>query len=572
MKKSIDFQCLLTNAAFPARVTLSQDYISVEIRDFPCEFAIHSSSQNVTMLRTLQGHDYIQAPNPRTNGEGVNSYTIKTPSLLLEYSKSQSLLKLNFSQKEMLLNGKHQFHDLSTTIEKKINSMIFHRNIISNKLESAIKELEQHFQIRIESLLHESSAVMLKTKNFGEIRIKTCVKSDGILAMSSNLLTSRLFEYYFEMKRPLDLIEVYESLARSAEFQLVLDEALKIYSEQALKPYVPGSYTMAGLVCTANAYNEVHVCYMKEMIIGIRVSSFPYTLEIIDLAFFNSNLKKIRRFDNCLHHAMTKALKDPEMTGFRNTVVNSAPGDTFQILELHKYEHLKNSLVFIINYIHLNYLFEQCKIHIEENFKILKNSIPKPLCTWKMLDLRVELGNYDEYRYTPVLKMKNNLSGLEVDFDLEVFVRQENETEKLTTWKRLLIRYFQSAVKEICRGNLDVMYGFVKLFLIKIVDFHLIIDVIEEELNNQRVEIIWPSIVVKEDIYSFSTRIWDMHGKYVDVIFRMKEFRERKEIITNLDPNFFSTLDKNCSLVEIIRACLSKRSDEIRLRIITDSN
>ncbi|OMJ66485.1 hypothetical protein SteCoe_36653 [Stentor coeruleus] len=116
------------------------------------------------------------------------------------------------------------------------------------------------------------------------------------------------------------------------------------------------------------------------------------------------------------------------------------------------------------------------------------------------------------------------------------------------------------------------VYGFVKLFLIKISDFHLIIDVIEEELNNQRIEIIWPSIVVKEDLYSFSIRIWDMFGKFVDAVFRIKEFRERKEVITNLDPNFFSTIDKNCTLAEIIKACLAKRRDEIRLRIITDSN
>ena len=45
--KKIDFHCLLTNASYPAQVLLTKDSISVEIRDFPCDFEVYSESQPV---------------------------------------------------------------------------------------------------------------------------------------------------------------------------------------------------------------------------------------------------------------------------------------------------------------------------------------------------------------------------------------------------------------------------------------------------------------------------------------------------------------------------------------------
>ena len=463
-------------------------------------------------------------------------------------------------------------HELSSIIEKKINFFTFHSLTISNKLESIIKELSEQYNISIKTLNHETSEIVVKTKSYEEVIIKTSVKNNNVISMTSPLLTSRLFENYNEMKKPLDLKEVYENLAISAEFQMILEESLKEYSLQALKVYNPGSFATSGIVCTANFYNEVHICYMKEMIVGVRISSFPYTIEVIDLAFFNPCLKKIRRLDGCLHHAMTKALKDdPDLKEYKNTVISGSPGDVYQILELHKPEHVKNALVILISYIHLNYLFEMCRNGVEEIVGALAKSRNATIFVYKMLDLRLELANFEEFRYNIVLKMKSvRLTGLEIDLDVETVLKRENEAEKLEKFKKKVLSYFNACIKPYYKGNLDLMVGFVRLFLVQLGLVFFIVDILDEEMTKRlNIEFLWSSLVIKTDSCKFSIKIWDLSGKNLDVLFSLIETAEGVHITTNLDPNFLSFMhQKDCTPVEILKIVCSRRLDELRLKVI----
>ena len=240
---SLNFQCLLTNAAFPAKTYLTAENIVVEINEFQCEFRMLSDYQE------------------------VNNYSIQYSPINLHYSKLNKVLSFSCNLKELIFSGKSQLHELTLNIEKHISNFMFHTNIISNNLESVISELSGQYQISLQQLTHESSTVVIKTRSYGDIILKTYVKNNNIIAISSKLLTSRLFEHYFEMKRILDLREVYENLAISAEFQLILDDSLKEFSRQSLKLYNPGSYSMPGIMCTGNFYNEIHLCYMKNIMI-----------------------------------------------------------------------------------------------------------------------------------------------------------------------------------------------------------------------------------------------------------------------------------------------------------------
>lgn len=540
---SIDFHWLLTNGSFPVQVILTTNFITVEIKDFQCDFEIYSN-------------------NMRNSFYSIESNLVNT-----EYSKESSTLKLYFHLKEILIQGKHQLHDLSGIIEKKINNFIYHSNLISSKIEKVIQELSDQYQISLYSLTHENSIVRLKTRSHGDVFIKTFPKNPCGIGMSSPLLTTSLFENYFEMGKPLNLKEVYENLALSAEFQMILNEALKEYSSQALKPYVSGSYTMGTLVCTPNAYNEIHLCYMKEMIVKIRVTTFPYTIEVLDLAYFYSSLKKIRKLDGCLHHSMTKALKDPDLSGFKNTVITNSQGDTYQILELHKPEHVKNAIVFLINYIHLIYLFEVCKTTIEDLLKILGKPSNKNVSGYKMLDLRLELSNYDEYRYNLILKMKNNNTNLEIDLDIEIVHKRDNELEKLSNWKKILILYFNNVIKPYYRGTLDLMVGFVKLFVVSLGIIGLIIDILQEEINKKmHIEFVWQSFIVVAGTCKFNVRIWEGY-RSLDIIFYIIETESGRETRTNLDPNMLNAFNqRECTPLDILKLVTTRRYDELKFR------
>ena len=283
------------------------------------------------------------------------------------------------------------------------------------------------------------------------------------------------------------LSEVYQHLAISAEFQLILDDALKEYSKQVMKNYNSGSYLMAGIVCVANAYNEVHLCFTKHTVISIRVPNFPYTLEVQDLANFYPGLRRIRKFEGCLHHIMTTALKDPELSSYKNTVNSSQSPELFQVLELHKPEHIKNGIGFILNYCVIVNLFDTCRLNIEENLNALGKRQIQHIFKNKMLDLNIELANFEEYRFNVVLKMKTG-TALEIDIEILVVAKRDNEAEKLEKWKKNLKDYFYYAVKGYCKGNPEIFFGFVRLFLVPIGLFGTLLEFLDEELS-QRLKI-----------------------------------------------------------------------------------
>ena len=543
---AIDFHCLLTNASLPARVILNATNIVIEIHEFNCDFSIICS------------------------GKSSPSYSVQNPSLTIEYNSIDEVLKLIFNLKEIMIFGKSQLHELSSVVEKQINILIFHSNIISSKIDSVIQELSSKHRISLKTLTHETSEVLIHTRSYGDISVKTQVK-DHNLAIVSPLLTSRIFKHYYEMKRPMDLREVYELLAISAEFQMMLDDSLKEFSAQAFRPYVQGSFSMYGIVCIPNFYNEIHLCYMKEMMVSIRTCTFPYTLEVMDLAFFNSNLKKIRRFDGCLHHAMTKALKDPDLAGFKNTVESGLEG-VYQILELHKPEHMKNTLHFLISYIQITYIFEACRTAVDDIVRVLKRNIVKSPAVYKMLDLRLELNCLEGCKYNVVLKMKDSTFGLEVDLDLEILSKNEIEVEKLERWKKIYIQYFNSSIKQYCKGNTELCVCFVKLFLVPCGLLGLITEIIDEELCKRlNIEFVWQSLMIRNDSLRFSIKVWDSNNKSLDIIFMLKETAEGRETQTNLDPNFMTYFNlKDCTPLEIITNVCSRRLEDLKFRQLPD--
>ena len=175
----VEFKCLLKNAAFLSNVSLSSNSLALEIADFQCDFQIFS------------------------NGIDQTFYSCESPGLKISYSKFSKILGFDFSIKEMTTNGRAQLHDLNPTIEKHLGSMLFHTLTISSQLEDIINGLSQTYRISIRELTHENSTVAILTKNNGVVLIKTSVKSvqeSPVVSMSSNILTTVLFEHYCEMK------------------------------------------------------------------------------------------------------------------------------------------------------------------------------------------------------------------------------------------------------------------------------------------------------------------------------------------------------------------------------------
>ena len=547
--KSIDFNFLLTNAAFPASVLLTPTTLSIELRDLQCDFPIIQS--------------FTQS----------SQYTTTSQSSSLTYSKHSQKLLLSFSLKEISTQGRCQVHELPNLIERQINALIFHCKLLSNLLDPVIASLAE-YGLRIKHLVHDSSIVSIPTKNYGEKEVKTYIKNNNILAMTSELLTPRLFEHYFEMQKPLNLNEVFEQLAISAEFQVILNEVLGFLANQAHKVYVSGSYAYAGCVCTANAYNEVHICYMKDIVIKVKVSSFPYTLEVVDMSFYNSSLTRIRRFEGCLHHAASRALKDPSLAGLKNTVNTDKDADICQTLELHKPEHVKNTLILMVNYSQLIYLFEKVKNTVDDTVKTMKYIYTVPLFSYHMLDLKVELAGIQELRFNFTMKMKPNNIELDPDIDIESVARRENELERLEKWKKILILYFRNCIKDYCKGNPEVLIGFAKIFLVSPAIMGEFMDILKEELETKgMVEMIWPFFVLKEDSYRFTVKVWNVCGKSTDVVFAIKYNKDvETEISTNLDPNFVNQFlsQKGGNPVDVLRVAMSKRADEIRTKQIND--
>lgn len=547
--KSVDFNFLLTNAAFPTTVILTPTNLLVELKDLNCEFSL------------------IQSLNL------CSQYTIPFHSSTLSYSKSNQKLVLSYSLKEISSQGQCQIHELPVLIEKQINDLILHSKLLSMHLESVIKSLS-NYGLRIKLLVHDSSIVLIPTRNYGDIEIKTYIKNNTTLAISSILLTPRLLEHFNEMHRPLNLTELYEQLSISAEFQVILNDVLKFLANQSHKIYTSGTYSYSGLICTANAYNEVHICYMKEIVIKIKVSSFPYTLEVVDMSYYNPNLMRIRRFEGCLHHAVSRALKDPTLAGLKNTVVTDKDADICQTLELHKPEHVKNTLILMLNYSQLIYLFEKVKKKIDDTVKIMKYVYTVPLFAYHMLDLKVELSGIQELRFNFTMKMKPNQIELDPDIDIEAVARRENELERLEKWKKVLLLYFRHSIKDYCKGNPEVILGFSKIFLVNPAIMGEFIDILKEELETKgMIEMIWPLFMLKEDAYRFTVKVWNVCGKSTDIIFAIKYNRDvGTEISTNLDPNFVNQFlpQKGGNPVDVLRVALGKRADEIRTKQINE--
>jgi hypothetical protein len=369
------------------------------------------------------------------------------------------------------------------------------------------------------------------------------------------------------LNKPVNLSETFEQLAISCEFQLILNEVLKTLALQASRPYTNGSYSLFGLTCTANYYNEVHLCYMKEIIVKIRVSSFPYTLEVLDMHHFNKNLMIVRKLEGCLHHCVTKALKDEALAGRRNTVdVKKEPG-LFQVLELHKPQHVKNALILIINYVQLTFIFEKTRTFLTEYARNLQFISKGNFAVYQMLDLKADFSLAHELNFALTLKMKPLEVGLDIDIDIESKPSKENEQERLEQWKKTLLFYFNTCLKEHIRGNPDIMLGFIKLFLIKSRYLNTFIEIIEQEIHyKDRLEVIWPAFSIKPDFYRIFIRVWDLQGRSSDLVFSLKTNQGEPEITTNFDATVLASLNySNCRPVDVLKLALSRRADEMKL-------
>ena len=554
--KSIDFQFLLTNAAFPATVLLTSSSLLIEFKDVPCEFSLIENFSQVSSYKSQSGS--------RSHSQNID----------FEYSKHDQKLCLHFLLKEFCTQGKSQVHELPSSIEKFINSMMLHAKVISSVIEPVVLNLANSHGIRLKTLTHHTCVVIIESKSFGEIEIKTFAKNSNSVCFQSSLLTTRLFEHYFDLNKPISLSETFEQLVISTEFQLILNESLKTLSSQSIRAYQDYSYSFSGLTCIANSFNEVHICYMKEIIVKVRVRSYHYTLDVLDMFHFNNSLMQIRRFEGCLHHCVSKALKDPSLAGIKNTVDTRKEAGLFQTLELHKPQHVKNALIMIINYIQLTYLFEKSRIVLSDHARSLQYLIKGSFLTYSMLDLRADFSLLSELNFALVFKMKPSDMGLDVDIEIETKPSKESEQEKLENWKKVLMEYFNRCVKEYSRGYPEIVLGFIKIFLIKTKLLGNFIEILEEEIRcKDRIEFVWPLFTLKHDNYTFTVRVWDMQNRPSDITFSIKHsLNDSPQILTNFDSTILASHNYSSNrCVDVVKLALSKRADEMKFIRINEN-
>lgn len=547
--QEVSFKCLFQNACYPARVSLeSYNTMSVQIDEFSASFS------------------------PFNDSEKSDIYTISNTNFNLIYNKPTKMLTFRFSLKEMYSHGKALMQEVSNTVEKKINIFNFHAPLFSNRLEQVIDDLKDYYDISIQSLTHESSTVVIKSSRYVKITTKIIFKDEvyhPVLFSQPSLLTTQLYEVYFHMRCPVDLTEMYRALCLSCDAQIYIDEALSDYANLVGKYYKQGSYSVAGFTCIANSFNEIKVCYLNTYMIAIRVSNYQYTLEIADMAKISNRLWPIKKFNDYLHHLVTKSLEDPDLRGYTNTVKTNDRDILYQTLELHKAEHIKRALLFILNFISSMHALQSSSVYLT---RILNEMYPESINSRVIIlsDLEVcaNLSTIKNFRFNFKLKLSNQevTTGFILDVGLEIKAMPKKDLEKprLEAIKTVYIEYFKQKIIPAYKVFTEILIGFIRSFLTPISFIRQVIGLMEEELVSNYFEILWHSYQVRIDQIDFLVRLWK-ENKFVDIKFGM---RGESEIRTNLKPDFMlNVVGASPSISQIVQNLNVYTIEDLRNRL-----
>ncbi|CAG9315215.1 unnamed protein product [Blepharisma stoltei] len=552
--QEIDFKCLFQNATYPAKASIQfSNCLNVQISEVPSGFS------------------------PFENSSQSETYTITNPVYQLIYDKPSETLTFIFNLKEMHKLGKALMQEIANTIEQKINQINFHSVLISNRIEQVVQELSNYFNISMQTLTHESSTVLIKTSN-KEISLTTKIinnrdgpNKEGIpqpaLIAHPSLLTAQLYEIYWYMRCPVNLSEIYRSLCLSAEFQLILDECLSDFAHLAGKNYVPYSYQAAGFKCMANSFDEVKICYMNVHMVSIRIQSFSTTLEIADMGLIYPKLKPIHKFAECLHHLVTKTLEDPDLKGYSNTIKIGDKEPLYQTLELHKPQHVKRALSFILNFIASMHALLSSMIFLNRNINELFPGAQ--VVKQGALEAAAILSRIGEFRFNFKIKLSNSETQhgyiVNLVLDIEAVPKKDIERQRLESMRFIYIEYFRQKILNVYKVIPEVLNGFLMSFLTPVHLLKQITDLMEEELKSNSFEILWHNFDAKQERVDFSVRIWK-GTRYLDI--KISIDGRAPKITTNLKADFLvNIVSSQPTSLQIIQSLLTYSFEEIKSKL-----
>jgi hypothetical protein len=251
---SESFKFILHDTTYSATATLGpQQSLTVKLLELPAFFT------------------------PYQEGRVTSEYILRQRRFSISYSKTEQTLEF-FMEEDSHMSDQNIMQSILQNLESTLGAIRLHELSVSAHMEQVVQELATEYDIRLEALTHTSSSVVLTSPiSQTTVVIKTEVsyrkddKPPYILSMAANpkMLSTTLVEAFYVMRRPIAVGEVLavrsmQSICKTSEVYLAIDETLGFMCQQAMSAYVPGSFTGCGFTVTASDFDDIRVSYMKQ--------------------------------------------------------------------------------------------------------------------------------------------------------------------------------------------------------------------------------------------------------------------------------------------------------------------
>ena len=483
----------LQNSSYRMDVNVDEEWIYIVIHDFSADFG------------------------PYQNGHPVEEYFEEVdPTLLIQYNIRDQQLIFRFKKLTAdtydTVNSSYGFTtSLLARIESRLNIMRFHEQQISAHIEQPILQIPE---LRLVSLTHSQAVIALKV-DASEIQMKTETinqmgkKSIRMIDFSATLLTTRLFDSYVFSQRQYDLQNIMQSFVRTTQFQHILDEVFETYSLLSDTHYVRGRYRTCNFVAIANSFDSIRISFKETYLLNIKVIDTT-TIEISDMRQYGiERIQWVRNLAQCLHHCVSNCLKDPSLSGHRNNIDTSGNSRNHK-LQLHKPEHVHNTLMFLLTFIHTQHLLG-----------LSKNNVRAILVPWNP-EAKIE---EEKEGLVQKIKLSNTKTAIYFNLRLDTQIPSPHQIclkltvtpgpnhppsheQRLNEIKGSLEKFFEKKVKKYSLINPTYFVGFMTMMFVQVAYQKRLTEILDFELSTGLIELLFTTFTMTQHQFSFDVRMW----------------------------------------------------------------
>lgn len=193
------------------------------------KFILHDTTYSATALLGPQSSLTVcltEVPaffTPFQEGQETNEYTLRQRRFSISYDRINQTLEFLFNSEDNHIGELNFIQNIKENLESTLGAIRLHELPVSSNLLKVVQDLSSQFNIRVVSLTHTSSEVVVMTPlSLTPITIKTEVswkkesKVQFSLSMSSQpkLLGTALVEPFNIMRRPFVIKDVYSVRSR----------------------------------------------------------------------------------------------------------------------------------------------------------------------------------------------------------------------------------------------------------------------------------------------------------------------------------------------------------------------